>query len=40
MHDSERVNVSRSPTPGDVELSTLVEEHNVDNVDEGHKSFK
>ena len=40
MHDSERVSVSRSPTPGDVELSTLVEEHNVSNVGEGRKSFK
>ena len=40
MHDSERVSVSRSPTPGDVELSTLVEEHNVSNVGERRKSFK
>ena len=40
MHDSERVSVSGSPTPGDVELSTLVEVHDVDNVGEGRKSFK
>ena len=40
MHDSERVSVSRSPTPGDVELSTLVEEHNVNDIGEGRKSFK
>ena len=40
MHDSKRLSVNRSPTPGDVELSTLVEVHNVDNVQEGHIAFK
>ena len=40
MHDSERASVSRSPNPDDVELSTLVEEHNASDVGEGRKSFK